>query len=437
MFRGSGQPWRRWRARIGAPDQSRRQLAGSVDVWERWTGFWNLLFYATLAVGAVSAVSDTAVAPGARALAFGLSLLWAAWHAAFAPKLQRRRTGVAPEVGYTAITMLLWLGLTVIHPAYFWTTFSVYWQLYSILPTRWAIPLSVAFTAIIGLRNYLVEPGTNAWSVLLYVGPSALFGTIFALWLSHIIDQSAERRELIEELESTRAQLATEERRAGTLGERQRLAGEIHDTLAQGFTSIVMHLEAAEQHLPPDAATARGHLDRARRTARESLGEARRFVWALQPQELASSPLGDALERVAARWSEETGVRADVTLAGEARRLRPDTEVTLLRAVQEALANVGKHANASSVAVTLSYMPDRVALDVRDDGVGFSRGAGQPPAREGGGYGLRAMGERARGLGGRLGIESETGEGTALVLELPTGDGKGAPAPMNGGGAHA
>ena len=210
-------------------------------------------------------------------------------------------------------------------------------------------------------------------------------------------------------------------RKAGMLGERQRLAREIHDTLAQGFTSIVMNLEAAEGALPDEVSEetrTKWHLDQARFTARESLTEARRLVWALRPESLDNASLPEALAQLAARWSDSAGVEATATLTGTPRPLSAEAEVTLVRVAQEALANVLKHASAGRVVLTLSYMGDRVSLDVIDDGEGFdtNRTGAAAPER---GFGLRTMRERVEQLGGNLTVESAPGEGTTLVAELP------------------
>ncbi len=214
--------------------------------------------------------------------------------------------------------------------------------------------------------------------------------------------------------------LVEKARQSGELEERRRLAGEIHDTLIQGFASIAMNLEAAEGSLENGSVAARRHLDEARRTARENLVEARRIVWALGPEALEEAPLHEALARLAQRWSEGNEVFAGVRVTGEPRPLLAEIEVTLMRAAQEALTNVRKHARASRVVLTLSYMEDRVALDIKDDGVGFE--AGNEERVSGaltGGFGLRAMRERAERSGGTLLIESEPGGGTTLAVELP------------------
>jgi signal transduction histidine kinase len=213
-------------------------------------------------------------------------------------------------------------------------------------------------------------------------------------------------------------------RQTGILVERQRMAHEIHDTLAQGFASVIMSLSAAEM--------SRGardshdewsrHLQEARRTARESLTEARRLVWALRPESLDRRSLPEALEMLAREWTGDTGIETHVTSSGAACPLRPEAEVALLRAAQESLTNVRKHARARSVNITLSYIGDCVVLDVHDDGVGFDTllpGRVLLGAQDTGGFGLKAMRERIERLGGTLHVESAPGEGSTIVAELP------------------
>jgi signal transduction histidine kinase len=231
---------------------------------------------------------------------------------------------------------------------------------------------------------------------------------------------------MIAENTGLQAQLLTQAREAGAGDERQRMAREIHDTIAQGLTGIVTQLEAVQQ-TSNDAERER-RIDNAKRLARDSLAEARRSVQALRPQALENSRLPEALADEVARWSVTSGVTGDVETTGQARALHPEVEVTLLRVAQEALANVAKHAGASRAGVTLSYMEDVVSLDVRDDGAGFAvapagerrtngRLAGESPAA--GGFGLIAMRQRVSRLAGQLEIESEPGAGTAVSASLP------------------
>ena len=227
-------------------------------------------------------------------------------------------------------------------------------------------------------------------------------------------------------------------RRTGILVERQRLAREIHDTLAQGFTSIVTSLTAAEMADHPDTehADSARHLDEARRTARESLAEARRLVWALRPESLDRHSLIEALRRLAMEWSEETGVDARTASSGTPHPLLPEAEVTLLRAAQEALTNVRKHARATRVNITLSYMDDRVMLDVLDDGVGFDTGQRITAVgtRYSNSFGLTAMYERVKQLGGTLLVESAPDQGTTITIELPVDSDE--PEPQKSGAAE-
>jgi signal transduction histidine kinase len=210
------------------------------------------------------------------------------------------------------------------------------------------------------------------------------------------------------------AQLLTQAREAGVGDERQRMAREIHDTLAQGLTGIITQLEAAQQTASePDRER---RIDNAKRLARDSLAEARRSVQALRPQALEDSKLPDALADEVTRWTATSGVLAEVRTTGDPQALHPEVEVTLLRVAQEALANVAKHAGAAHAWVTLSYMEDVVTLDVRDDGAGFDRAE---PSPTGGGFGLIAMRQRVNRLAGQLEIESEPGAGTAVSASLP------------------
>jgi signal transduction histidine kinase len=224
--------------------------------------------------------------------------------------------------------------------------------------------------------------------------------------------------EMMAENTGLQAQLLTQAREAGVGDERQRMAREIHDTLAQGLTGIITQLEAAQQTASEPERERR--IDNAKRLARDSLAEARRSVQALRPQALEDRKLPDALADEVTRWTATSGVLAEVRTTGEPQALHPEVEVTLLRIAQEALANVAKHAGAARAWITLSYMEDVVTLDVRDDGSGFDQSAaGGEQSYAGGGFGLIAMRQRVSRLAGQLEIESEPGAGTAVSASLP------------------
>jgi signal transduction histidine kinase len=263
---------------------------------------------------------------------------------------------------------------------------------------------------------FLADPARRdgpAVQVLVVAIIGAATSVAFGTWVHRIIAQSAERAELIGRLEAAQAELAEVSRRAGTLAERQRLAGEIHDTLAQGLTSIVMLLQAAEPKIATDPDEARRHIGLATQTAREGLAEARAMVAALTPTHLEAGTLDEALRRLTGRIGAELAIGATFEVRGQARPLPAAVEVALLRVGQEALANVRKHAAARNVHVALCYAEQATRLDVTDDGAGFD------PARMNGGYGLRGMRGRILAAGGSFSVRARPGAGTALSVEVP------------------
>ena len=296
------------------------------------------------------------------------------------------------------------------------------WIMFAACPQCFmAMTLPRAFAAVVALNTTPVALAVasiqrNPGSIAFVLGTVVLglaFSLVFGTWIVRIIEQSRERAQLIERLEAAQAELAEVSRRAGTLAERQRLAGEIHDTLAQGLTSIVMLLQAADTEIGSDPPQARRHVGLATQTAREGLAEARAMVAALTPAHLDSGPLHEALARLTDRIGAELDIGARFEVCGKARPLSATAEVVLLRAGQEALANVRKHAHARDVCVVLSYDEHAVRLDVRDDGAGFD------PAQVNGGYGLRGMRSRILQVGGSLLVKTHPGGGTALSVEVP------------------
>jgi signal transduction histidine kinase len=240
---------------------------------------------------------------------------------------------------------------------------------------------------------------------------------VFERAFQRVTGQNADRGRVIRELNESNArleaaiaenaglhaQLVEQAREAGVQDERQRLAGEIHDTLAQGLAGIVTQLEAAEH-----STDWQRHLGLARDLARSSLTEARRSVRALRPEQLEQATLVQAIGELA----RTSAVPVISEATGQERRLPEDVEAALFRVAQEALTNVGKHAQASRVWVTLTYLDDVVLLDLRDDGVGCA-------APSAGGYGLESMRQRLARVGGRLEIETAPGEGTVISASIP------------------
>jgi signal transduction histidine kinase len=207
------------------------------------------------------------------------------------------------------------------------------------------------------------------------------------------------------------AELAERQREAAILKERTRMARDIHDTLAQGFTGVIVQMEAAEEALlEEDPENAAQHVRRARELARESLGEARRSVHALRPQALEKVGFADALKAIIQNTTAGTSLRAEFRLKGEPRELGPDVEENLLHIGQEALTNALKHAHATKFNALLSFNLEAVCLELSDNGDGFLVNS-----VNGEGFGLIGMKERAEQIGAKLEVLSKLGAGTQIV----------------------
>jgi signal transduction histidine kinase len=281
-------------------------------------------------------------------------------------------------------------------------------MIFLVLEIRAAV-VAVVCANLLPLAAGLARGGAD-WYFLTHLGPISVMTAATSVWLGVWIDrvvvQSQERAALIAELESSRAEVARLSHETGVATERARLAGEIHDTLAQGFTSIITLLQAADPELADE------RLALAVRTARENLAEARSLVAALAPAALTAGSLPDAVRRQANRFAEETGIPATYRVTGHTRELPTVVEVVLLRAAQEALTNVRRHAGAHEVAVLLAFAPDSVRLVVRDDGRGFDTAAAA-------GFGLPGMRARAEQVNGALTVHSDPDTGTLIEVEVP------------------
>ncbi|PWC03622.1 sensor histidine kinase [Agromyces badenianii] len=244
------------------------------------------------------------------------------------------------------------------------------------------------------------------------------FSIALGLWITNIAVYGQERGRLLEELQAAQGQLAAMHRDAGVLEERARLAREIHDTIAQSLTGLVMVAQRTGTRLDgvdgADAASARSDLELMEQMAREALTEARGLVASLAPVEPGAG-LADALARLATSFERETGVV--VTVSASATGLSREHEVVLLRSAQEGLANVRKHARARHAAVTVESVDGEVVLTVSDDGVG--PGAATPGAS---GFGLTGIRDRTALVGGSFAIEPGSAGGTVLRVGIPRAD---------------
>jgi PAS domain S-box-containing protein len=201
------------------------------------------------------------------------------------------------------------------------------------------------------------------------------------------------------------------------LEERNRMAREIHDTLAQAFTGILIQVDAATQVLTDDVEATQAHLDTIEELARTGLSEARRSVTALRPQLLEEGDLSSALERLVNQMRVATNTNLIYSIQGVAYSLPAEVENNLLRIGQEALTNAIKYANANEIRIELVYDNAQCRLQVKDDGQGFGV-VGVPMS---GGFGLLGMSERAERIGAQLAIESQPGQGTEIIVIVDRG----------------
>lgn len=390
--------------------------AGGTDAADRWAPWWTV-YFAVVYATALVLVAAASGPPGRRLGAAAAIAAAAALYAGPGRRLLRGQAyGTTRQV---VLYLLLTTALIALAQSQVstgsWVLFAACPQAFMIAPLRLAIPVA-AMLNLSPLIFLLTSPSPSATQVAVTVGAcllGAVFSVAFGTWVTQIVGQSRERAGLIASLEAARSQLAAVSREAGILAERERLAGEIHDTVAQGLTSILMLLEAADEALVANPEGARRHIALAARSAKENLAEARAMVAALAPAHLEADALPDALRRLARQTGEEAGIAADVQVDGPLRALPAAAEVVVLRAAQEALANVRKHSGARAVSVALRYSEAGVRLDVSDDGAGFD------PEQVNGGYGLRGMRSRILQAGGSLRVRSRPGEGTVLSVEVP------------------
>ena len=368
----------------GGPARSDR-----LDWWERREQPVLAVFpYVMLAVSTLATVIIR-FGDGLEAMLPDLALsvaagAWMAWFFPLHPGWRDRPRVMA--VFFPGLVILM-AALVIRDPWFGFFTFTGYFFVFWLPGRRWRVLGVCAVATITGTSQNGGLPWTGGGPVFFWIAIMLVNITVAGTltWFGWVSSEQNDRRkqaltdlsEANRKLEATltenaglHAQLLTQAREAGVLDERQRMAREIHDTLAQGLTGIITQLQAAEQS-GQSAEGRRRHIDLATQLARDSLSEARRSVQAMAPEPLVAARLPEALAGVAEKWSALHGVPAAVTVTGEPGRMRPEVEVTLLRAAQEALANVARHAGAAKVGLTLSYMEDQVTLDIRDDGVGF------------------------------------------------------------------
>ncbi len=367
----------------------------------------------TLAVGSVLSGEVTAAGERGPVLAV-LGLLALSYLGAGGPAIAGGhpwRAVVHLTVVVVSFGLLGWLA-----PGLLFLLFLAYPQIWFVVQGTLT---GIAWTVLLAGASALgpvaaTADGQSPLEVLRETVIGLVFSLALGLWVSRVLHQSAERASLIAQLEATRTELATAEHERGVLAERERLAQEVHDTLAQGYTSIVVLSQTAAALVSTDADAARERLAVIEEVARDNLAEARAVVAAFRPVALDGSTLVAALQQLAGRFARETGlpVRVDTAALDGAPRLRTDEEVVLLRGAQEALTNVRRHAGASAVVLRLARVGGQVSVHVEDDGVGFDPSSVAVSGLEG----LRG---RVAQVGGEVDVASAPGSGTRVTVRVP------------------
>ncbi|GAA2060541.1 sensor histidine kinase [Streptomyces albiaxialis] len=278
---------------------------------------------------------------------------------------------------------------------------------------------SAAFSGLASVLTLVGSTCREGWDLAFFSTSFASTAIVFlasaliGLWVLAVIAQSEERARLIVELEQAQAELAAAHQRQGAADERERLARDIHDTLAQGFASIVVLAEAARSGLDAEPARSAQQLHSIEQTARENLAEARELVASGHAAAPSRGSAAEPLRRTLDRFAEDTGLEVTAELADVV--CDQPTRIALLRCAQESLANVRKHAGASAVGVVLSEQGAVVELEITDDGTGFAVADAEER-----GFGLRGMRRRLTELGGDLKITSSLGNGTRVLAMVPS-----------------
>ena len=392
-----------------APGDAAAGPAQTRTAWLLMDGVMAVLVLASAARYVINhGLNDLAaiVLPGAMALLIGY--------------LARRTLPPRMHPAWLTAVCVLWLALVVLAPSFGWCVVVLAFAALRILTSRSAV--LVVGVLIVGLIAATLRISDH-FDPTVVAGPICL--AVLAVATYRALDTEADRRQqLLNNLLRTQDDLAVAERTAGALSERQRLSREIHDSVTQDLASVSLLLEAATVQWPIDPGKAQSYVRQAAVSARQGLVEARGLVSALaRPAVLDGSDLPQALTRLAATTVLPSGAATDVHVEGTPRPVSDEVAAAAVRTARGALANVAEHASATRAVLTLTYLPDAISLDVRDDGRGFTLQTtppGRGPAGDGRGFGLSGIRSRVAALGGTVVVESAPGDGTALAVLLPT-----------------
>ncbi len=385
-------------------------------MWRRQEIWWHALFAGMVLIS----IAVVLVEPPGRfgrwptVALFGLLALAYAVFGVRGLRQEIRYGVIYQAIAWAVVIAVLWADP---ESELFLVFFALFPQLWAMLPRGWAIAwISVTF-CFIGIEIYVLEGSNPASLPSIATALLVSFVTSLALglFITRLVHETEQRAATIDVLHETQARLASVERDRGAHEERERMSREIHDTLAQGFTSVLALTRAADAALGRgDIPTARERLALVQATATDNLSQARLMVAETSPGHLVSRTLIEALDRLVTAIRTEAGLDARLEVIGTPVSLGAAADIVLLRAVQESLANVRKHARAARVTVQVRYVegePTRV--EVTDDGIGFDD---QPERR---GFGLDGLLARAQEVGGSMRLTSRPEGGTSVVVEVP------------------
>ncbi len=390
-------------------------------VYKRWYDRFLIIFGVIAVLSIIAAVADSSVPLEPRlagaALTVGL-MIWFHWRGRW-DQVTSDRHLIIFMLGMllgVIVSIRLWDGFALQLFGAYWLGFA-YFRLWAALVyvTLLTIGSQWAFGAFddVAWNLDIVSP-----TIVIIMLLALVVSGMMASYIESFARESDRRAQLLEELQAAQAELAEQERAAGMRQERERMAAEIHDTIAQHFTSIVTNLTAAENRIDSNPAASQHHLESALDAARQGITDARRMVRTLQPEVLADRTLTEALREISASAGSAHGLDVRFDETGLPAPMNRIHEAILVRALQETLLNVRKHAGANTVTVSLAWEDDDMILDITDDGAGFDPGLVQPTS-EGHQMGLATMRSRVESAGGTWMLESAPGEGTSLAISFP------------------
>lgn len=390
--------------------------------WQRQSLMWHALYGVLLAIAMlvilVEANASGSLGAATTWMALAGLLLTVPVYVRFGRQALAQHGGASSYIYLVFAWSMVGLGIALLPQGGPWIMlFGLFPQTWAMLPRGQATVVVTVATMGLGAASWWSadwqsdELGPILTSTLVSLAVSLVLGH----FIHSIISEAEGRATTIDELRRTQEELAIAQHSQGVFEERERLSREIHDTLAQGFTSILALTRATSSALERgDTAVVRQRLELIESTARDNLSEARLIVAELSPGHLQSRTLVEALERLGASVASETGMTGTVRLLGDPEPLDATAEVVLLRTAQEALSNTRRHSGASSFEVSLSYAdPERVELVVADDGRGFDPDGARP------GYGLDGAAARASELAADFTIDTAPGRGTRVRVGVP------------------